>query len=155
LKNHRQSSLRYSSSGGGFFVARPVGERLDHRNRAAVGELAGEHELEARLHALAQERDGAEHVLHRVAEAEAVALAVVDERGGARPRVGDERVVGVPHVDHVVELRVGRLDLQRSSGACQAALSFCEFRGAALRIAEFGDGLSGRANRRCRGRGAR
>jgi len=118
-----------------------VREGLDDGDGAAVGELAGEHELEALLHAGLEQRDRAEHVLHGVAEAEAVALAVVHQGGGAGPGVGDERVVGVPHVDHVVELLVGRLDLEVGERGVPGGLEFLQLGFAAGAVAKLGDGL--------------
>jgi len=100
-----------------FFVSRPMRKRLHERHGAAAFDLAREHQLESVAHLLFEQRRDAQEILHGIAIAEAVALPVVDQRRGARPSIRDERVVRVPHVDHRVELVIGRLSPSRPRAA--------------------------------------
>ncbi|OQB94589.1 MAG: hypothetical protein BWX86_01435 [Verrucomicrobia bacterium ADurb.Bin122] len=117
-----------------------MAEGLDDGHGAAVGDLAGEHELEALADLVFQHRHGAEEVLHGITEAETVALAVVNERGVAGPGVGDEGVVGAPDVGHGVELGVGRLDDGGAEEAVPVGLELLELGFAALAGAKLGAG---------------
>ncbi len=67
--------------GGGFLGAGVVVKRFDHRDGAAVGYLAGEHQFEARAAGFGVSREHAQHILHGIAEAQAVTFAVIYQRG--------------------------------------------------------------------------
>ena len=95
----------------GVLVAGVMGE-LDQRQTAAVVDLCGQHEADLLGRHLGVEVDDALDVLHGVAVAVAVAQAAVHERCRTRPDEGDEALVRVPDVHHVVELVRGRLDLE-------------------------------------------
>ncbi len=101
-------------------MAGAVLEGLDDGQRAAVGQLAGEHQRQPRPCRVGDGRDHAQDVLHRVAEAQAVPLAVVDQAGSPRPGEGDEAVVEAPDVDRVVQVRIGRVHHQAAQLAVPA-----------------------------------
>ena len=116
----------------------------DLRLGAAGRILSREHEDEAAAHRRREHAGDAEHVLHGVAEAEAVALIPrVDERAGTRPLERHQRVVGAPHVGHVVEIRVGRLHLQAVEQPVPVRLEFRQFAVACRRRPEPGAGAAG------------
>jgi hypothetical protein len=68
---------------GRGFVAGSVGEGFHHGQRAAVGDLAGQHEFQAGARLVRDGRHHAEQILHGVAVAQAVAFPVV-HRGWPR-----------------------------------------------------------------------
>ena len=74
--------------------------------------LGAQHEADAVLGHFRIEMNDALDILHRVAVAVAVALTAVDQAGRAGPDEGSEALEGVPGIDHFVEVRVGRLDVQ-------------------------------------------
>ena len=103
-------------------VAGTMLERLDDRNRTAIGKLAGQHQLQPRACSVRDGRRDAQDILHRVAEPQAVALAVVDQAGSARPGKGDQAVVQAPDVDGVVEIGVRRVHCEAAQLAVPAFL---------------------------------
>ena len=123
-----------------FLLSRTVAEALDDGQGAPRGDLTGEHELEAIADPVAHHRHDAKKVLHRVAKAKPVALAVVHHRGVARPGVGDERVVAAPDIGHVIEVRIRGLDLHRREQSVPVRLELQELGRAATGIAEFRNG---------------
>ena len=76
---------------------------LHQRKSGAVVHLGGEHEADLAQCHLRIGVDDALDVLHGVAVAVAVSLSAVDEAGGTGPGEGDEALVRVPDIDHVVE----------------------------------------------------
>ena len=85
---------------------------LHQREAAAVVDLGGEHEADLVRRHFRFQVDHALDILHRIPVAVAVAQAAVDEGGRPRPDEGHKAVVGVPDIDHGVELRAGCLDLE-------------------------------------------
>ena len=88
-----------------------VGE-FHQRQACAVVYLGGEHEADALLRHGGVQVDDALDVLHGVAVAVAVALAAVDQAGGAAPYEGGKALEGVPGVHHGVQVFVRRIDVQ-------------------------------------------
>jgi hypothetical protein len=119
-------------------VPRMMIEGLDQRDRAAGRHLAGQHQLQTLFHAFPQERDDTQQILHGIAKPETVALSVVDQRGGTRPRVGDEGVVRMPDVDHAVEFGIWRLNSNRAEPMVPGSFELLQLLLAACRIAELG-----------------
>ena len=97
----------------GALLARGVGQRVHQRQGAALGSLAGEQQVQALAGGVGDGVRHREDVLCRVPEAQAVTVARLDQRDPAGPVERHVRLVGVPHVDHRVELRVRCADLQR------------------------------------------
>ncbi len=107
-------------------------EWLDDGDRAATGYLPGQHQFEARQCLLWDGGGHAQNVLHRIAVAQAIALAVVDQAGGPRPGEGDEAVVEAPYIDRVVEILVRRLNRQAAEAGMPGLLEFLQFDGGAF-----------------------
>ena len=116
---------------------RVMRELLDHRHRAAGGDLAGDHQLQAPYGLRGDGVHHAEHVLHRVPEAQAIPLAGIDQAGGARPRVGHQAVERAPHVQHAVEFGVWRVHVEPGNARMPVTLEAGQLLGDLLRIAEF------------------
>ena len=85
---------------------------LDQRQAGAVMHLRAQHEADAFLGHFGIQVDDALDVLDGVAVTVAVALAAVNEARRAGPDEGGEALEGVPGVDHFIEVRVRRLDVQ-------------------------------------------
>ena len=75
------------------FVAGVMVKRLDDGDGSAVSQLPGEQQLQPRLRLVGNGCGHAQNILHRIAEAQAIPLAVVDQTGGPRPGKGDQAVV--------------------------------------------------------------
>ena len=88
---------------------------------AAVALLRGREVHEPRAHFVRHHVHDAEAVLVRVAEADAAAAAGLEQRRAARELERHHALVGIPGVDEVVELRIGRADLQRIQPRIPAA----------------------------------
>ena len=93
----------------GILMTGAVGE-LHQGQSAAVVDLGGEHEAQLLRRPLRLQVDDPLDVLHRVPVTVAVAQAAVEEGCGPGPGEGDKAVVGIPGVDHSIELGAGGLD---------------------------------------------
>ena len=102
-------------------------EGLDDGHGAAGGDLAGQHQLQALAGFFGDGGDHAQDILHRIAEAQAVPLAVIDQAGGARPGEGDQAVVQPPDVDGVVEFLIRCLDHQAAQFVVPVIFQFLQF----------------------------
>ena len=113
---------------------------LDDRHGSAVGHLAGQQQFQALAGLFGDGGCHPQQVLHRIAETQAVPLAVVDQAGGARPGEGDQAVVEPPDIDGVVQILVGRLHHQAAEPGMPVFLQFLEFGLGPLERTEFGQG---------------
>ncbi len=102
-------------------------KRFDDRDRPAVGQLAGQHQFQPGLRFFGDGGGDAHDVLHRIAEAQAVALAVVDQAGSPRPGKGDQAVVQSPDVDRVIQILVGRFHSQAAQFGVPVGLQLVQF----------------------------
>ncbi|MNW09119.1 hypothetical protein D3C71_2060440 [compost metagenome] len=66
------------------------------------------------------------NILHGIPISESIAQAAVLEGGGTGPDEGDEALVCVPGVDHVVEIFAWRLDLKTVKLAVPECLQLFE-----------------------------
>ena len=124
----------------GFFGAGVVVKWFDHRDGATVGYLTGEHQLKALAAGFGVGRENTQHVLHGIAEAQSVALAVIHQRRRTRPVEAHLAVIRRPHIHHRVELRVGRFHGQRFQFGMVGFFQFLKFLRGAFRRAEFSHG---------------
>ncbi len=113
-------------------------ERLDHRHCSARRNLAGDHQFQP-SDGLSRDRvQHPEDVLYRVPISQSVPLAGINEAGRPRPGVRHQAVERTPHVQHAVQLGVGRLHRQPPDPVVPMTLQFGQFFGGFLDRAELG-----------------
>ena len=99
---------------------------LNQRQTCAVSYLRGQHEHDLLLCHLRRKVNDTLDILNGVAVAEAVSQAAVLEGSRSGPDEGDEAVVCVPGVNHVVEVLVGGVYLEVVQLAVPVVLELCK-----------------------------